>query len=481
MSSNSSELGYKVNEILPGSIYEKWYNSQIRKSEAKEALQLGYLPPQWKSPKYQIYKEKNETLFLAKLKLYFLQEVPFFREVVEDSGTESELVVNAGLFQKKIILNQAVEKCFKPIIDRELLTLDREEIIELEPSLSIMLKSSFTSWRSLKAEFRLLIKKISQLRAQKSSSSIESVKNQVKNRISQVLEKAGIENHELNLKHQNWAIEIEEAKDANQLFQLEYHFIPLFEEINYFLLYQHWFIKLNSQEIIQLKKIEEAEELWKIIQNLIKKKKEQLLIEQINKVIKFYQKLQSFTQQKYNLQVIHLRRVQHILEITKFLFPDSTWKSEKNKLQGNLKIILNELEYFQKIKNLQKSFSKSSSLEKQKHTLQELQENFQNLSKIKSLTKKELQIQTKVRKNLDLILNKDSVNSLASLSPLINSVPQNSPFLLTENRETKLENTSNSDSTPDFQKGLIVLVIVTLVLILIWQWYRKKKEKDPFW
>jgi len=128
---------------------------------------------------------------------------------------------------------------------------------------------------------------------------------------------------------------------------------------------------------------------------------------------------------------------------------------------------LNELEYFQKIKNLQKSFSKSSSLEKQKHTLQELQENFQNLGKIKSLTKKELQIQTKVRKNLDLILNKDSVNSLASLSPLINSVPQNSPFLLTENRETKLENTSNSDSTPDFQKGLVVLVIVTLVLILI--------------
>jgi len=55
----------------------------------------------------------------------------------------------------------------------------------------------------LKAEFGVLIKKISQLRAQKPSSFIESIKDQVKNRISRVLEKAGIENHELNLKHQN--------------------------------------------------------------------------------------------------------------------------------------------------------------------------------------------------------------------------------------------------------------------------------------
>jgi len=74
-----------------------------------------------------------------------LQEVPFFREIVEKSETESELVAKTGRFQKKTILNQAVEKCFKPIIDRELLTLEQEEIIELEPSLSIMLKNSFTS------------------------------------------------------------------------------------------------------------------------------------------------------------------------------------------------------------------------------------------------------------------------------------------------------------------------------------------------
>lgn len=479
---SSSELGYKANEILPGSIYEKWYNSQISKSEARKALWQGYLPPQWKSSKYQIYKEKNESLFLAKLKLYFLQEVSFFREVVKDSESESEIVKKAAQFQKKTILNQAVEKYFKPIINRELLSLDEEEIIELEPSLSLVLKNPFTSWKLLKTEFELLIKTISQIRARKSFSSIEDIKNQVKNRISQVLEKAGIENYELNLKHQNWTKDIKEIKDISQSVQLEYHLIPLFEGINYFL-DQHWFIKLNSQEVVQIKKVEDTKELWKTVQNLIEKKQEQLLIEQINKIIKFYQKLQDFTQQKYRLQIHHLKNARHTLEVIQIILPDSTWwKSEKNQFQEDLKITLNELEYYQKIRELQRAFSKNPSFEKKKHILQELQENFQNLSKIKSLTEKELKIRAKVRKNLDLVQNKELVDSLPNLFPLINSVPQNSlSFIPIKDKETNFGNTSNSDSALDFQKELAILAIVALILILIWKWYRKKKEKEPFW
>ena len=142
---------------------------------------------------------------------------------------------------------------------------------------------------------------------------------------------------------------------------------------------------------------------------------------------------------------------------------------------------MDELEHFQKIKKLQKSLLKNSSLERQKHLLKELQENLQNLSQIRPLTEKERQIQTKVRKNLSLIQNENSVDSLASLSPIINSIPQSSlSFIAAGDKETSSGNNSNSDLSPNFQKGLVILAIVSLILILIWQWYRKKKEKEPF-
>jgi hypothetical protein len=479
MSNDNYELGYKPNEILPGSIYEKWYNHQISKKEAKKALLLGYSPSQWSSPKYQNYRDKS--LFFAKLKLYFLHEVPFFREVVEDSENETGLAEDVAQFQRKIILSQAGEKCFKPIINHELLYLETKEIAKLEPSLSLVLKNSSTSWRKLKAEFELLVKNISQIRAQQSSSPIEDVKKQAKNRISQVLEKTKIENYELNSKYQNWATEIEKAENVSQIFQLEYHLIPLLEQINYFL-HQNWFIKLSSQEIAQIKRIE-PKDSWKIIQGLIEKKQEQLLINQVNKMIKFYQKLQDFTQQKFELQIHHLKLAEQILQFADILFPDSTWKSEKKKLQEDLKITFDELDNLQEIKYLQKSFSKSSSLEEQKNTLEKLQKSLQNLNQIKSLTKKELQIQTKVRKNLDLIQNKDP-GFLTSLLPIIDTVSQNSlsPIPVENDKQDSFRNDSNSDLTPDdLQKWLVISAIVSLILILVWQWYRKKKEKEPFW
>ena len=195
-----------------------------------------------------------------------------------------------------------------------------------------------------------------------------------------------------------------------------------------------------------------------------------MLIKQVNRTIKFYQELQAFVRQKYGLQIHHLKNAQNKLEISQLVFSGSIFQQAKTRLQKSLKIALNELECFKKIKSLQKSFSNKSSLEGKKHTLQELQETIQNLGKIRPLNDSESQIQSKVRKNLGLIQNKNFANSLTSLLPVINLVPQTSLPLITIENSSTSENTSpDQNLTPDLQKGIIILIIFFLLSILVWK------------
>ncbi|RHZ36871.1 hypothetical protein [endosymbiont GvMRE of Glomus versiforme] len=473
-----NNLGYFPNDLKENSQYKPWYEAQIKKSEAENAINLGYSIEQWRDPQYQEYKDKNRILADGIIEIFQKTWTPLLLEGhkkdIKDSRDSGSLVDNILSVQEKRFLNQAKDY-FKDFIDQELKKSPVININELGAYSDYVREIDKRDWKdfsNLEYYIERITNKINQIRENKISSLTEA-REQTKKNLNETFKKTKIKLQELHQQYQNWETKLEKMESITKIFQFGQELTLLVEKINC-LSHQKWFPNFGKRERGQIKSIKDEKKLLETqIKSRKEKKKNWLITHQINKYLRYCQELQEAKEQDYFIQKQQLEEVRYLLNKIGQPFLNS----EQIELQKTLQKIVEPMSNLYQVRGFQRAFNKATSVEDKKHWLQQLQRELQGITKIRKLTEQEAQIQKKVEQNFRLIQQGKETEKFS----LINE-KQTELELLTLEEE---ENDSVSESVDEgqdwiSQKTLVIFAVVGFLLILLFRWYRKKKEEDPF-
>ncbi|RHZ35763.1 hypothetical protein [endosymbiont GvMRE of Glomus versiforme] len=471
-----NNLGYSSEDLKEGSEYQPWNEAFIKKSEAREAIDLNYSLEQWKDPQYQEYKKKNRILADGIIEVFQRTWDPPLSEKhkkeIKSSLDSDYLVENILKIQEERFLVQA-QDYFKDFIDQELKKSPAVNINELGGYSDYVQEISERNWKrfsTLKNYLEKITDKINQVRKNKISSLTEA-REKTKKNLNETLKKTKIKAQELHQQYQNWETKLEKTESISEIFQFGQDLTLLVEEINC-LSHQQWFPNFGQREKDQIKRVKDKEALEKQIKSWKEKKRNWLITRQINKYLRCYQKLQEEKTQNYFAQNQQLREVLYLLKRGK-----SFLNSEQIELEKTLQKMLEPMMNLFQVRGFQKMFNKATYVEDKQYWLQQLQNELQEITKIRKLTEQEAQIQKKAEQNFRLIQQGKETEKF-----IIINEKQLELELLTLEPEENISISENANDNQDLisQKALIIFAVVGFLLIFLFRWYRKKKEEDPF-